>query len=443
MIKEVAENVDLIVEYSPPRIISQLVPPHAVKSAKQLQKLFDAGYDQIPKHCLRLKHGGPTIHTDCGQWLAENNCLLLFEEMLQHNPDSQYDYDGLYRCAIRTSSHDVAKWLHDKKGMQCPDEYSVITATREGHLDVIKWIVAELKCPIDWKSVIAWSYRGWRSHKVIEYIESKVNVTLEPEIALYRLAAKGDLTGLQTALSKPTDDVSWQEVADGAARGGHADIVQWVYEKSSEILPENDAVEDACKMGDFSVLTKVYEIDSTRVVPVYKHDKIDALKCFSYAAMHKNSEAMGWILNNPLKEKLPNMSDVYFYDSDVPEETCLRTFETIAMANDRVVFDENAMLLAAGRGYVKVFQWLREQGLAITAEVVTWAANQCNVEILKAIHAIDPSLVCTVEIANAAVMFSNMWKFNVLDWMHKTCKIFPDDLRSNDVKQWVEERQQK
>jgi hypothetical protein len=264
---------------------------------------------------------------------------------------------------------------------------------------------------------------------------------LEPKVALYRLAAKGDLTGLQTALSKPTGDFSWQYVADGAARGGHAEIVQWIHEKSPEILPENNAVQDACQMGDFSVLTKVYEIGNAQVG--YEYDNISAAKCFFYAAMHKNSEEMEWILNNPLKEKLLNASDMYSYGSDVPEETCLRTFETIAMANDRVVFDENAMLLAARFGHVKVFQWLHEQGLAITEEVATWAVIYGKVEILKAIHAINSSLVCTVDIANAAASCYGMWKFNVLDWMHKTCKILPTDLADKDVKEWVEERQQK
>jgi hypothetical protein len=362
--------------------------------------------------------------------------------MFEHNPDRKYDYDWLYNNAIRTSSHDVAKWLHDKKGMQCPDEYSVITATREGHLETIKWIVAEFINQIDWKSVIAWSYYGWRSRKVIDYIESKVNVTLGPEIALYRLAAKGDLKGLEAALSKSTGNFPWQTVANGAARGGHAAIVQWVYEKSPEILPEKDAVQDACKMGDFSALTKVYEIDSTRIVPGYERGKINAARCFFYAAMHKNSEAMGWILNNPLKDELSSASDMYPYGSDVPEEACLRAFKKIAKANNRVVVDEKMMLHAAEFGHVKVFQWLREQGLAITAEVAMKAADRCKVEILKAIHAINPLLVCTVHVANAAARGRNMWKFNVLDWMHKTCKILPTDLRNKDVKKWVEERRQ-
>jgi hypothetical protein len=178
--------------------------------------------------------------------------------------------------------------------------------------------------------VIAWSYSSWRSHKFIDYLEDEANVTLEPEIALYRLAAKGDLAGLQSALSESPDNFLWQTVADGAARGGHAEIVQWVYEKSPEILPENHAVQDACKMGNFFFLNKVYEIDSTRVVPEYENGRINTARCFFYAAMHKNSEAMGWILNNPLKDKLLNASDMYPYDSDVPEEACLRALKQIA-----------------------------------------------------------------------------------------------------------------
>jgi hypothetical protein len=202
MIKEVAENVDLIIGYSPARIINQFVLPHAVKSAGQLQKLFDAGYDRIPKSFLCLRNDVHTIHTDCVKWLAENKCLSLLKEMFQHNPDFKVYYRELYNFAIRKGSIDVAKWLHDKKEMQCPSEDSVVSAIREGHLEVIKWIVAELKCPIDWKAVIEESYRAWRSHKVIDYLEDEANVTLEPETALYRLAAKGDLTGLQTVLSE-------------------------------------------------------------------------------------------------------------------------------------------------------------------------------------------------------------------------------------------------
>jgi hypothetical protein len=159
--------------------------------------------------------------------------------------------------------------------------------------------------------------------------------------------------------------------------------------------------------------------------------------------MHKNSETMGWILNNPLKDKLLNASDMYFYNSNVPEEAYIRAFEMIAKANGCAVVDQEMMLRAADQGHVKVFQWLHEQGVTITEEVAMEAANQCKVEILKAIHAINPSLVCTVEIANAAANGHGVWKFNVLDWMHKTCKILPTNLDDKDVKEWVEERQQK
>jgi hypothetical protein len=444
MIKEVAENVDLMVEYGSSRLINQLIPPHAVKSAKQLQKLFDSGYNQIPKSCLRLKNGVPTIHTDCDDWLAKNNCLSLGKEMFEHNPDFEYYSIDLYNSAIITGGLDVAKWLHDEKGMQCPNHDQVIRATQKGYLDTIKWIVAELKCPINWKTVIERFYNYWRSHKVIDYIESKVNVTLEPKVALYRLAAKGDLTGLQTELSESTGDFPWQEVANGAARGDHADIVQWVYEKSPEILPSCYAVEDACQMGNFSSLKKVYEIDSTRVVSGDECGKVNVLKCFLCTAMHNKSEEMEWILNNPIKDKLPSANAMYSSDIYVPEEAYLRAFKTIAQTKGRAVGNQEVMLDAARRGQVRVFQWLYEQRLAITAEAAMCAADWKKVEILKAIHAINPSLVCTVEIANKAVGgWDSTWKFNVLDWMHKTCKILPTNLDDKDVKEWVEERQQK
>jgi hypothetical protein len=445
MVKASANNVDLMAEYSSERIIKQLtLPPHVVKSAEQLQKLLNAGYDQIPAFCLLTKNNkSPSIRPDCAEWLAEHNCLSLFKEMLQHNPDYKYKYDWIYNSAIRKGSIDVAKWLHDERGMQRLFKDSVIAATQKGHLETIKWIVTELKCPIDWENVIEHAYKFWRSHKVIEYLEGKVNITLKPEIALYRLAVKGDSQGLQTALSKLTGDFPWQDVADGAARGGHADIVQWVHDKSNSVLPSSNAVECACEMSNFSVLKKVYGIDSTRVVSGYGRGKVNVLKCFLYAAMHNKSEEMEWISNNPLKDELSIASDMYPYGSDVPDEAYLRALKQIAETKGRAVVDQGMMQVAARRGHVRVFQWLHEQGRPVTAEAAMWAAGSNKVKILKAIHAIDPLLVCTVEIANAAVGSSKVWKYNVLDWMHKTCKILPDDLRSNDVKEWVEERQQK
>jgi hypothetical protein len=455
MINEIATSTTLIVEYGPPRVIDQIVnstqnlildtshiSPRDVTSASALQYLLHIGYSQIPKLCLRLNNGVPTIHTGCAKWLAKNNCLSLLKEMFQHNPDFEDEFDELYYSSIKAGSLDVAKWLHDEKGMQRLSEDSVIGATQKGHLDTIEWIVDEFKNQINWKSVIKESYSYWRSHKVIDYIESKVNVTLEPEIALYRLAVKGDLTGLQTALSKSPGDFPWQSVADGAARGGHAEIVQWVHDNSSSVHPTSDAVENACQMGNFSVLKMVYKIDSSQVVSGYERGKVNVLRCFLYAAMHNKSEEMEWILNNPLKDKLPSASDMYSYGIDVLEEVYLRAFKQIAETKGRAVFDQEMMLDAAIRGHVKVFQWLHEQGLAITAEVANLAAQWSKVEILKAIHTTNSSLVCTVEIANAAVMFPNMWKFNVLDWMHKTCEILPTDLSFIEVEEWVEERSQ-
>jgi hypothetical protein len=159
--------------------------------------------------------------------------------------------------------------------------------------------------------------------------------------------------------------------------------------------------------------------------------------------MHKNSEAMGWILNNPLKEKLLNASDMYSYGRYMPEETCLGAFKQIAEANNCVLLSQWMMMHAAELGHVKVFQWLHEQELDINADFVKLVAQQSKVEILKAIHAMNPSLVCTVEIANAAANSHSLWKYDVLDWMHKTCKILPTNLDDKKVKKWVEERQQK
>jgi hypothetical protein len=137
------------------------------------------------------------------------------------------------------------------------------------------------------------------------------------------------------------------------------------------------------------------------------------------------------------------MLGMYPYAIDVPDEVYLRAFKTIAETNGRAVVDQGMMLLAVQFGHVKVFQWLREQGLAITAEVAMEAARLHKIEILKVIHTINSSLVCTVGIANKVVGFYDLWNLDVLDWMWKTCKILPTDLKYNDVKEWVEERQQK
>jgi hypothetical protein len=138
------------------------------------------------------------------------------------------------------------------------------------------------------------------------------------------------------------------------------------------------------------------------------------------------------------------MLDMYPYAIDVPDEAYLRAFKQIAETKGAVEFDQGMMLRAASRGHVKGFQWLHGQGLAVTAEAAMWAAGSNKVEILKAIHAIDSLLVCTVEIANkGANSLHDLWKYDVLDWMWKTCKILPDDLSSSNVKEWVEERKQK
>jgi hypothetical protein len=179
-------------------------------------------------------------------------------------------------------------------------------ATKSGHLENFQWVFTEFKDQINWNEVIEYSCRDWHSHKVIDYLESNVSVTLAPETVLYRLAAKGDLAGLQAASSKSPDNFPWQDVADGAARGGHADIVQRVYEQSVA-LPKSSAVEAACEMGDFSVLRCVYELDSTRIAPGSSENDSNALRCILCAAMHNKPEEMEWIWCNPLENALPSV----------------------------------------------------------------------------------------------------------------------------------------
>jgi hypothetical protein len=167
LIRAIAENVNLIIEYGPPRIIDQIidsiqdlhpgtshVAPRDVKSAKALHYLFHIGYNRVPKLCLRLNNRIPTVHVGCAKWLTENNSLSLLKEMFQGNPDFEYSHDDLCNLAIGNGSLDVLKWLHAKKKMQCPKEWDVGDAARSGNLETIQWVFTEFKDQIDWEDVI-------------------------------------------------------------------------------------------------------------------------------------------------------------------------------------------------------------------------------------------------------------------------------------------------
>jgi hypothetical protein len=90
MIKEIVGNVDSFINYSPARIVSQLIPPHVVKTASDLEKLLNAGYDQIPKFCLLLENNTPT------------QCATTM----------------LFACVLSMQSLDIAKWLLSTQGLQ-------------------------------------------------------------------------------------------------------------------------------------------------------------------------------------------------------------------------------------------------------------------------------------------------------------------------------------
>jgi hypothetical protein len=84
--------------------------------------------------------------------------------------------------------------------------------------------------------------------------------------------------------------------------------------------------------------------------------------------------------------------------------------------------------MAAISGHVQTFEWLCKQGPPITADIVDAAASENQIEILKAIYAINSSLVCTVRIANLLAGHPTVWTQNHLAWMRDTCKIRPTEL---------------
>jgi hypothetical protein len=159
-------------------IISKIIPPHAVKSASTLQSLLSAGYSRIPKVCLLLKNNIPTIHTECAEWLAINNCLFLLQEMFLENPTFSYNYAWLCDLATRNGSVDVLKYLYTRGKVQRLRDFLVRTAIESGHLETIKWIFDTFGGEVDWNTMVRQSYQDRHSHSVIKYLEDKGAFTL-------------------------------------------------------------------------------------------------------------------------------------------------------------------------------------------------------------------------------------------------------------------------
>lgn len=98
---------------------------------------------------------------------------------------------------------------------------------------------------------------------------------------------------LQFLLEQTTardDKDTMDSVAHAAGEGGHIHILEWIYETFNDIDIECAAF-GACISGNIQVLNWVKEKTGL--------ESIDSrLDCFSFAACHKQLEALQWLYAN-------------------------------------------------------------------------------------------------------------------------------------------------
>jgi hypothetical protein len=172
-------------------------------------------------------------------------------------------------------------------------------------------------------------------------------------------------------------------------------------------------------------LHESFAVDSTRIESTEKVPGSTALECIVYAAMQNNQKEMNWILENALKSVLPGLSAIYSQLPNVSDEVQLRVLEWAASKKEKFEVEPAMMERAIGLNHAKVLQWLHKQGLSITNEIVALAAESNKLESLKAIHAIDSSLVCTEKVSITAVKGFGRQRHDVAHWIWKTCQIRP------------------
>ncbi|PJF19233.1 hypothetical protein PSACC_00972 [Paramicrosporidium saccamoebae] len=191
MAKGIEKNVSLMVEHMPARIMKQIVisdkdllpdtthiAPHAVKTAEVLYYLIRIGYTRIPKLCLRLTNGAPTIDTRCDVWLTEHNCLSLLQEMFQENPNYECSHNLLCTRAIASGSLDVLAWLNEMKEMDVPSLSLVADAVDLGHSNTVEWAFTKFKDQIDWDRVIGYSCKNNDSCRIIRSLRDTCAIPL-------------------------------------------------------------------------------------------------------------------------------------------------------------------------------------------------------------------------------------------------------------------------
>ncbi|PJF20006.1 hypothetical protein PSACC_00147 [Paramicrosporidium saccamoebae] len=223
--------------------------------------------------------------------------------------------------------------------------------------------------------------------------------------------------------------------------GKQTRILEWL-EEQYKCLRESFFVRCACDAGRFSVLKWAFERRDYYALPMSAFSELDILNCFMHAAMYKRREDMDWILESFGKNALLSVSDIYQQVDYSQEETYLEALGWMALKpGNTVEVNPRMMEDAAKVGHVRVFQWLCKQGQTPTLNVAKIAAKHGKIGILKAIHAEDSALVCSVEVANEAAKSQSVWRYDILEWMWEACTILPTEPEEDShLQNWVADK---
>jgi hypothetical protein len=109
----------------------------------------------------------------------------------------------------------------------------------------------------------------------------------------------------------------------------------------------------------------------------------------------------------------------------MPEDLQVMAYEWM-VTNMGAEIEPRVMSEAAKQDLVQVFQFLQARGRSATFENVKLATSCGNINFLRAVHKIDPALVCTVETANKAMDAPWIETYTILDFIYQSCGLLPD-----------------
>ena len=296
--------------------------------------------------------------------IIENPNIDIFEWSRKKLPQITFDINA-YNIACKNGHLNVIKFLLHKGLM--PTEKVYLDAAEYGHLHILKYI--KITCPTHVFNSIIYSHAAINGHiEIIEWLKS-----LDPQCPwddqiMSVAAANGQIETLKWLRSQ---GYPWDKfICIRAARSGQLKTIQWLISQNPQCPLDDFVYSEAVKYGHFEII-KWLRFHSPRCY-------LDCI-VFEEAIKYGNLEMIKWLISeNCIEPRNPNKYEIAISEGNLE---VLNFFDSKEL-RDCIKSQSEKIII---KGHLHFLKWCKEKNIKLNLGKVSYnyAIYNKHYEIIK------------------------------------------------------------